>query len=254
MDIRKSINNNESGGSGPGAQGAWGWKERVPLFNKPSGSTSGTGLFKDLDNDQEGKISREAEDMLIRVLRKPHLTATLLYEDLGLSGYKGNKTREELIKQGLAANVPLKTNRRGRQKKLLEITPKGNQYLQKMGITDNHKGRGGAKHIHYQNMLKDWYEKHGYTVIIEATVGNTCLDVLVIRKDGRRLGIEIALSEQYEIVNAQKAMEAGIEHLLFVCETQSMMDKLCRKLSSLLESWPGNKPGFKLISDYLTED
>ncbi len=110
------------------------------------------------------------------------------------------------------------------------------------------------KHLYYQRALKKFYEVCGYTVEVEETVGGTCLDVLVIMKDGERLGIEIALSGQYEKTNAQKAMRAGLERFMFVCETKELMDKLQGRLGSLIGNWPGNKPGFKLVSDFLGND
>ncbi len=141
--------------------------------------------------------------MLIWSYRKV-LALTPLYKDLGFSGYKGKKTKEELKREGLVYEVKLLKKGRGRDKVLLQVTPKGTEYLKRLGITLKRKGRGGVKHLYFQKMLKEWYELRGYTVEIEATVGDTCLDVLVIMKDGDRLGIEIALSEQYEDVNARK--------------------------------------------------
>jgi hypothetical protein len=241
---------------GQNGQGGWhageklSWRERVPLYgsDSPIGATC-----KSADEKGEKKISRESEEMLIRAKKKP-LALTALYSELGLSGYKGGKAKDELIRAGLVFEVALPTNRWGPKKKLLQVTPKGTEYLKSIGITTGYKGRGGVKHLYYQKALKDWYQNRGYTVEVEATVGHTCVDVLVIRKDGERLGIEIALSEQYEEVHARKAMEAGLERLMFVCETEELVERLGRKLSSLIESWPGNKPGFKLISDYLTDD
>ena len=237
-----------------GGQGGWHadeklpWRERVPLY----GSDSPIGATCRSADEKGEKVSRESEEMLIRAKKKP-LALTALYSELGLSGYKGGKAKDELIRAGLVFEVALPTNRRGPKKKLLQVTPKGTEYLKSIGITTGYKGRGGVKHLYYQQALKDWYQNRGYTVEVEATVGDTCVDVLVIRKDGERLGIEIALSEQYEEVHVRKAMEAGLERLMFVCETEELVERLGRKLSSVIESWPGSKPGFKLISDYLAD-
>lgn len=189
--------------------------------------------------------------MLIAAMRKL-LPLTKLYEHLGLSGYRGNKVKEELKRAALAYEVELPASRRGRKKKLLQATPKGTRHLEKLGVKPGGSGRGGVKHMYYQKTLKDWYESHDFAVEIESSIGGTCFDVLVIRKDGERLGIEIALSEQYEEVNARKAANSGVERVMFVCETGELMERLRRKLEPLIEKWPGNKPGFKLVTDYLT--
>lgn len=229
------------------------WKERVPLFDTEHKSFAPPGSHAEEGADirRSVRISRDAEDMLVKVRRKPHLTMTNLYEELGFSGYKGLRCKGELIRAGLADEVQLPTNRRGRRKKLLQIMPKGTIYLRAIGITQGPKGRGGVKHLYYQKVLKGWYEAHGYTAEIEATVGDTCLDVLVIRRNGTRLGIEIALSENYEVVNALKALGAGIERLLFVCENETIKERLRQRISAAIGDQAKLRPGFKLISDYL---
>ena len=227
------------------------WKERVPLFDNPPCPTcctdSDSGKIKG-----SVKMSRDAEDMLIRAKRKP-LTLTELYKELGLSGYKGLKCKQELIRSGSAHEVQLPTNRRGRRKTLLQVTPRGTEYLKSLGVVEVTKGRGGVRHLYYQRELLGWYKSRGYTTEIEATIGGTCLDLLVILKDGSRLGIELALSEQYEDVHALKALGAGIERLLFVCESKTVMEKVQRKVEAAMQNQNGLKPGFKLISDYLTD-
>jgi hypothetical protein len=229
------------------------WKKRVPLFDTEQKSSMSCSIRAEETEgiSRSASISRDAEDMLVKAKRKPYLTMTNLYKEVGLSGYKGLKCKQELIRAGLADEVQLPTNRRGRRKKLLQIMPKGTEYLKTLGITRESRGRGGVKHIYYQVKLKEWYQARGYTVEIEATVGDTCVDVLVILKDGKRLGIEIALSEQYEQVNALKALGAGIERLLFVCEDHTLMGRLKQKINSAIGHGAKLQPGFKLISDYL---
>lgn len=228
------------------------WKERVPLFNNSSTCSTCDTHGRENERTRGGiRISRDAEDMLVKAKRKPHLTMTALYKEVGLSGYKGLKCKRELIRMGLADEVELPTNRRGRRKKLLQIMPKGTEYLKGLGITQGARGRGGVKHIYYQRMLRDWYQAHGYTAEIESTIGGTCLDVLVIRKDGTRLGIEIALSENYEAINALKALGAGIERLLFICESETVMQRLQKRIDSAMQNKTKLRPGFKMISDYL---
>lgn len=266
MENRKIISNKKTekkqGGKGECAgikrsENGLSWKERVAIF-RPRGSDSPSCPTCKGANDKEKSlfenkgVSRDAENMLIWSYRKV-LALTPLYKELGFSGYKGGKTKAELKREGLAREVKLPKNRRGRSKVLLQITPKGTEYLKSLGIAMKRKGRGGVKHLYYQKVLKEWYELRGYTVEVEATVGDTSFDVLVIMKNGERLGIEIALSEQYEEVNARKAMQSGIERFMFVCETEEMMERLRRRLGSLIEKWPGSKPGFKLVSDYLAD-
>jgi hypothetical protein len=243
----------EASAEGSAEGGRLVWKPRVPLFDNSSRATGGTGGERVGTNGGRQRITRDAEDMLVRAWRRPDLALTALYKDLGLSGYKGVKCKKELMRGGLADESPLPTNRRGPRKKLLQVTPKGREYLGRLGITQGRKGRGGVRHVYYQKKIKDWYEIHGWTAEVEAKVGDTSFDVLVVGKDGNRIGIEIALSEQYEVVNARKALESGVERVLFVCETEELMVRLREKIWRATRNWPGERPGFKLVSDYLEE-
>lgn len=150
----------------------------------------------------------------------------------------------------LVDEIELPAKTRGRKMKLLQVTPKGREYLEKVGMTEAPKGRGGAKHLYYQRMIRDWYERKAHRAEIEATVGNTWVDVLVLKSDGTCVGIEIALSPQYEETNALNAQKSGIEHLIFVCEDENMLKQVQQRIASAMPKQIRLEPEFNLISDY----
>lgn len=231
------------------------WRPRVPLCDSSLNTTRGTDSRayshgKIASNNGEENLTRDCEDMLIKARRKA-VCLTRLYEELDLSGYKGCKFKNELIRQGYVQQVKLPPVSRGRQPCLLEVTPKGVEYLKRIGITDRPRGRGGVKHRFYQEKLKSWYKQHNYIVELEVKVGNTSLDLLVIRANSTRIGIEIALSVAYEDINATKALGAGIERLLFIVESREMMDRLRRKVETVVEGDKRSRVGYKLVWDYM---
>ena len=226
------------------------WERRVPLVDKSRGSTGGTGKEAAGPGKKQQKVSREAEDLLICAKRAPFRSITELYADTGLSGYKGDKSKKALLRAGFAREVEVPTNRRGRRKKLLEVAPKGNEYLKSLGVDVKAKGRGGAVHRFFQEMVKEWYEGHGRSVEIEATVGDTAFDVLAIDENGKRTGIEIACSAQYEDVNLKKALASGVEDVVFVCETKDIRDRLRNMLGALGSRSDGPRVKLKLVSEY----
>lgn len=241
------------------SKSGWEWKGRVPfchvLSNAPCDNaphTTCAGQDEGWRGQKKRVISRDAEDMLIAAWRRPR-TLTELYKELGFGGSKAARCKKELIHSMMAMEVELPTKRRGRKKKMLQASERGERYLKELGVRGRDGGRGGARHLYYQRKLKEFYEERNYVVEVEAKVGDTYLDVLVIT-DAYRLGIEIACSEQYEHVNVMKALEAGIERLLVVCETEELKQRLERKITPLLEERPGPRPGFKLVSDYLEDD
>jgi len=241
------------------------FEPRVPVFEVPLsdsqfgprraiGATRGTPREAAAESGGKRVISRDSEDMLLRAKRKPWLSMTALYADLGHSGYRGHKCKLELIRAGLAAEVELPANRRGRRTKLLQVTPKGTEYLESLGVRVEPKGRGGVKHLYYQKKIREWYESRGCTAEIEARVGSTTVDVLAIRPDGDRVGIEIACSPQYERTNAVKALESGIEILLFVCETEEIKNRLSNMLEGIGSRSDRMRCSVKLIDGFLGDE
>ena len=130
--------------------------------------------------------------------------------------------------------------------------------MDRLGVTSGpkYRGRGGVRHLHYQKELKDFYESRNFTVEVESHLGNVTLDLFVIDSDGSRLGLQIMLTtERTEAENAAKALGAGIEKLLFVVETKSMMDNLRSRIEATIQDDNQRmKIGYKLVGDYLGDD
>jgi len=234
------------------------WRERVPIFDSNSSPNLNYNTASGADAaNNKLRPCRDAEDMLIKVMKKPHLNLTPLYQELGFSGYMGKKCKLELIRLSFVTEVKLPANRRGRRKTLLQILPKGRAYLDHLGVAPGSKthGKGNVKHIFYQQALKDWYETHGYTIEIEARLGQVTLDLLAIKIE-RRIGIQITLTtERIEAENAAKVLEGGLEHLLFIVETKSEMDNLRSRIESVIQDDNQRaKIGYKLVGDYFGDD
>jgi len=83
------------------------------------------------------------------------------------------------------------------------------------------------------------------------SVGDTYFDVLAIARDGKKIGIEIACSAQYEEVNATKALKTDVDVVLFVCETEKLMEFLQKKINAIAFSENTMRYGFKLVNDYI---
>ena len=211
------------------------WERRVPLVDKPRGSTGGTGKTPVSSEEKLQGISREAEDFLIRVKKDPLLSVTEFYSALKLSAYKGNKIKTTLIRAGLVREVEVPTNRRGRRRKILEPTPRGNDYVKSLGVAVKTRGRGGALHRLFQDQVKSWYVARGYRVELEATMagGITCFDVLAIGENGERVGVEIERTSAYSEVNLRQALASGVDEVVFVCDKKNIQDRIRDLLSAI---------------------
>ena len=175
--------------------------------------------------------------MLILAYREP-LTKTELRERMGplhghdgkrLSGHKGKKYVEELIRSGYALEVRMPVNRHGRPPEFLEVTPRGRAYLERIGEAGSQRsgGRGGVLHRRCVEEIRRQCEGRGHTVRIEAQLGAVYMDVLEICNDGTRVAFQVVMStEAFEGKGAREALEAGIEELVFVVEDEVVMERL----------------------------
>ncbi len=258
----------------------------MPLFEKPSGAsrTAGDkpdGEVKDrrpisgvsqCDNalsatcgtggSGELRITRPAEDMLILAYREP-LTKTELRERMGplhgrdgkmLSGHKGKKYMEELIRSGYALEVRMPVNRHGRPPELLEVTPKGRTFLERIGEAGSQRsgGRGGVLHRRCVEEIRRQCKERGHTVRVEARLGTAYMDVLEICNDGTRTAFQVVMStEAFEGKGAREALEAGVEELVFVVEDEVVMERLRSRIESVIRGERRSRVRYELVSSYV---
>lgn len=228
----------------------------VPQCDNALSATCGTG------GDGKLKLSRPAEDLLILAYKEP-LTKTELRERMGplhghngkrLSGHKGKKYVEELIRSGYALEVRMPVNRHGRPPEFLEVTPRGNAYLERIGEAGSQRsgGRGGVLHRRCVEEIRRQCEGRGHTVRIEAQLGAVYMDVLEICNDGTRVAFQVVMStEAFEGKGAREALEAGIEELVFVVEDEVVMKRLRSRIESVIKGERRSRVKYELVSSYV---
>jgi hypothetical protein len=200
--------------------------------------------------------------MLILAYREP-LTKTELRERMGplhghngkrLSGHKGKKYMEELIRSGYALEVRMPVNRHGRPPEFLEPTPRGRTYLERIGEAGSQRsgGRGGVLHRRCVEEIRRQCEGRGHTVRIEAQLGAVYMDVLEICNDGTRVAFQVVMStEAFEGKGAREALEAGIEELVFVVEDEVVMERLRSRIESVIKCERRSRVRYELVSSYV---
>lgn len=88
-------------------------------------------------------------------------------------------------------------------------------------------GRGGTKHKYLQHLIKRLAEERGFLATIEEAVGDGRADV-VLKKDKVTVACEISVTTtaEQEIANLQKCLQAGFDHIIFVCKDKRKRTKV----------------------------
>ena len=150
---------------------------------------------------------------------------TKIYKSLGLSGYKGNKIKENLIKKGFIIQEETRKGLLGRLAKILTITNEGVSLLKKRPSP----GKGGNFHKHFQMMIKEQAELFGWKAKIEERIPRSLESVDVgLTKDEMRVAVEISSTTQpeQEIYNIRKCLEAGYDYVISVCDDKESLQAI----------------------------
>jgi excisionase family DNA binding protein len=164
----------------------------------------------------------EERGFLEFVSKHPAMFVTKVYENLGLSGYKGDRLKQTLIEKGLIEQEETREGNKGRLAKVLTLTNKGAAVLKDTVPA----GKGGEVHKQLQLMLKEQAELFGWKAVIEERIPKSLESVDVgLRKDDIRVAVEISHTSKvdYEIANIRKCLEAGYDYVVSVCSDDRFM-------------------------------
>jgi hypothetical protein len=112
----------------------------------------------------------EREEVLLRdVATTPISPITQRYQRLGWHMEVGNRTKDAIIKRGLARFDAVSTPRG--HVKILTLTPDGTALLASRGVILKQTRAGGAEHEFWKHELRTVLERHGYEVAEEFALG-----------------------------------------------------------------------------------
>jgi hypothetical protein len=114
-------------------------------------------------------VSEREEALLRDVARTPISPITHRYQRLGWHMEIGNRTKDAVLKHGLARFDAVSTPRG--QVKILTLTPAGSALLTSRGVALRHTRAGGAEHEFWKHEIRTLLERHGWTVAEEFSLG-----------------------------------------------------------------------------------
>ncbi|WAC06733.1 MAG: helix-turn-helix domain-containing protein [Thermodesulfobacteriota bacterium] len=184
------------------------------------------------------KLPADAELLLEFISQHPGMFVTQVYKELRLSGYKGDRLKEQLIKRDLLVQEETREGKGGRLAKVLTLTGQGQEILKKSSLL---KGKGGDLHTHLQTMLKEQAELYGWKARIEERISRSLESVDVgLKRDDVRVAIEISSTSKagQEVQNIRKCLDAGYDYVICVCADEKripLLKKESRKNFTLRE-------------------
>ena len=201
---------------------------RVPSVSKKEDEPE-----KPFSTNREGSrapVSRDELDYLESVATSLFMGATQRDQNLGISSWKGNKIRKQLLKKCLVSEAAVNPGGRGRKFLLLQLTENGEQLLKSYGIrVSNGRGRGSVEHQWWAWRIYKWLKKRGITSTIEDESLGARVDIAVETEQGM-IAIEVETSRGHEIENISKDLEAGFSKVVSLLKDANQADKLRAKL------------------------
>jgi len=169
---------------------------------------------KDKSRENNIEITEEEKTLLIDILEHPISGIAERYKRLSFSIYKGNRTRDILISQGIIESHDIPTLK-GRIK-YLDITEKGDKLLREMGYSIERKRQGGPEHEYWKYRIAGFLKGKGYQIEIEKPIGEGKTVDIVATRDGESIALEIETGKSDMAENIMKALEGDFSRTILV--------------------------------------
>ncbi|NUC74728.1 ATP-binding protein [Haloterrigena sp. SYSU A558-1] len=206
---------------------------------------------KESEREQDGTgdgVGEVAVTLLASVNEDPFLSLSDRYGTIDVGKKTGSAAKEELLTLDLVREVEVRTGRRGRNPKMLELTPNGREVLEERGYDVVETGRRGIEHRYWQHRIQQCYEGDGFDVEIEFSVGKSRIDVYCVR-DGTTVAVEVARSPEHEVENVEKCLDFDVDRV----EVAYLDDDVMRRIEAAVEEAFDGVPdrvAFVPVSEY----
>lgn len=201
-----------------------------------------------IGEDVEETVEDVSEEFLASVATDPLMNTTERYEAVGVDTKRGTEIKEELLKLGVVREVEVQTGTRGRNPKLLELTPEGRAVLADRGYDVKGDAKGGARHRWWQQRVEEHFEAEGYDATIEYAVGAQHIDVYAETAE-ETVAVEVALSPEHEVENVRKCLQAGVDEVQVAYREDGVRDRVRSQLEDAYGAVP-DEVTFVLLTEF----
>jgi len=212
-------------------------EDSAPLKETPVKPRVVSSSDEEMGREAEAKpqFDKETLDFLEHVALEPFLTVRERNEALGLSAWKGQQLKEQLIGEGLAREVAVNPGGRGQRFKLLELTSRGREMLHDLGVTPaTGHGRGGVAHQWWVRHITEWLDGEGVEAHIEDESKGARVDIRIPLRRGD-IAVEVEMGEGHVEENLRKDTEAGYKTILTLLPDPESLERILEKLGEQTE-------------------
>jgi hypothetical protein len=133
------------------------------------------------NDQQQYENSSDKENVLLHdIAQHPIASVTGRYERLRWNAKTGNDVKDQAIAKGLVAFERITTP--SGIVKILTLTERGRQRLERAGITIPPGHRGGVEHEYWRTVITDRFTKAGYEVRPEHVINNHAVDLYATKE------------------------------------------------------------------------
>jgi hypothetical protein len=174
----------------------------------------------------DAPLSGEPLAFLGDVLAYPDDGVKARYRRLGFSGYKGNRIKRRLVREGwLEAQAVAVGNTR---KVMLRLTSMGRSAL-------GHDAKGSEReslgHHYWKHRYANLLARHGYEVQTEAARNGGDADIAAMR-DGERIAVEIETGQSDAVGNVRRGLHAHFTKIIVVVTERAVRPRIERALAA----------------------
>jgi len=186
---------------------------------------------------------------LSSILEKPLLSTVARRDYLGLSTYKADRIKKELVKEGLLFELSLNLGREsGGIVKVARLTDAGYRVLVKRPPPSPQFAMG-PEHAFWEQELASWWQAQGEDALIEYELNGKRADIALLRKGGP-VAVEIETTPKNIVPNVRRDLEAGFARVIVVCISCKLRDLATEKLCSVLDEEAARRVQVKAISEF----
>lgn len=180
-------------------------------------------------------LNKDERALLHLICTDSDVPESEVYKSIGVGMSKGYRLRDTLKVRGLITDeLTVKLKSRGRPSKILVPTAEAYELL---GM-ELPPGRGGAIHVHVQQMIEDNARSKGYEAQREKTLANGGRVDVHLEKDGHRVAVEVAVvsKPEREISHITNCLEADYDRIITVFVDERLLAKTQQQLAESLSA------------------
>ena len=205
-------------------------KPRIPLEpaetpkNKPEAKKGGSP-----DKSPQGnELSDQVKELMENIYQEPLLSVTKRSARIGLSAYKMNQLKKEIMDKGFARQFSVNLGKKhGGTVTMMQLSDAGYKIIGKRPekVPEN----VSDEHWFWQKAINRNYESMKSEAVIEKSLNGKRADVGIVW-NGCEVAIEVELTPKNALSNIVRDLEAGFHKVCSCCKNPALMRRVREQL------------------------